>query len=232
MLLYYITDRRQFPGTTSDQRRTLLNQIASAASAGIDYIQLREKDLSAKELEILAREAFKVVRDHGTNTRLLINSRIDVALAVGADGVHLTSTDISPSDARAIRAASHSVRRSGTLPTSWLVAVSCHSLSEVRLAESHGTDFVVLAPIFEKSGSTTPALGPQALRLATRQRELPDARVEAGDQLAKIPVIALGGITVANASECLRHGASGVAGIRLFQQGDISRTIRKLRQQP
>jgi thiamine-phosphate pyrophosphorylase len=231
MFLYYITDRKQFPGTKREQRTSLLDRIACAAEAGIDYIQLREKDLSAKELEILAREALKVVRDHGANTRLLINSRIDIALAVGADGVHLTSTDILPSDARAIQASSDSAPTPSTLPSSWLVAVSCHSLSEVRLAESHGADFAVFAPIFEKRGTSTPALGLQALRLATRLGALPDTRVEAGDQRAKIPIFALGGITMSNARECLRHGASGIAGIRLFQEGDLAETVRRLRQQ-
>jgi thiamine-phosphate pyrophosphorylase len=231
MFLYYITDRRQFPGTNGDQSQALLNRMASAARAGIDHIQLREKDLSAKELETLAREALKIVRDHGPSTRLLINSRIDVALSIGADGVHLTATDILPSDARAIWASSDSATRSGTLPSSWVVGVSCHSQSEVRVAESHGADFAVLAPIFEKPGANTPALGLEALRLATRKGELPDTRVEAGDQRAKIPVFALGGITAANARQCIRHGASGIAGIRLFQQGDIAETVKILRQQ-
>ena len=231
MFLYYITDRKQFPGTDREQHKNLLHRIACAAGDGIDYIQLREKDLSAKELEGLARETLQIVRDHGASTRLLINSRIDIALSVGADGVHLTSTDILPSDARAIRASSDPATRSGTLPSSWVVAVSCHSLSELRLAESHGADFAVLAPIFEKAGTHTPALGLEALRLATRQGALPDTRVEAGDQRSNIPVFALGGITVSNASECIRHGASGVAGIRLFQCGNIAETVKALRRQ-
>lgn len=231
MLLYYITDRKQFPGSDREQRWILLDRIASAAAAGVDYIQLREKDLSAKELEVLARQALKIVRDHNEKTRLLINSRIDVALAIGADGVHLTANDISPADARAIWASSTRENQRPALPNSWTIGVSCHSLAEVRLAESHGADFVVLAPIFEKAGTNTSAVGVEALRLATRGRELPDARVEAGDQRAKIPVFALGGITVENAIECIRYGASGIAGIRLFQQGNITETVRALRQQ-
>lgn len=231
MFLYYITDRKQFPGTDSHQRRAVLERIREAADAGIDYVQLREKDLSAKELEKLAHEALKIVRDHGSKTRLLINSRIDIALAAGADGVHLTAADISPSDARAIWASSTLGAKSATLPSSWLVAASCHSVPEVRRAESHGADFVVLAPIFEKAGTNAPALGLEALRGATRQGESPDARVEAGDQRAHVPVLALGGITVANAIGCIRHGASGIAGIRLFQQGNLVETARALQQQ-
>lgn len=231
MLLYYITDRKQFPGTERDRRQALLDCIREATAAGIDYVQLREKDLSAKELEMLAREALKVIRSHGTRTRLLINSRIDVALATGADGVHLTANDISAADARAIWASSVSAAKSAKLSSCWLIGVSCHSLIEVRLAESHGADFVVLAPIFEKAGTSTPALGLEALRHASEQGKLLDTRVEAGDRRASIPVFALGGITVANAMECIRAGASGIAGIRLFQQGNIAETVRALRQQ-
>ncbi len=231
MLLYYITDRRQFPGTDREQRNALLDRIAGAATAGVEYIQLREKDLPAKALETLAREALKTVRNHSATTRLLINSRIDVALAAGADGVHLTSADISPSEARAISASSTRETKRPTLPSSWTIGASCHSPAEVRLAASHGADFVVLAPIFEKVGTNAPALGLEMLRQATRRGDLPDSRVEAGDQPLKIPVFALGGITLANAIECIRHGASGIAGIRLFQQGNVAETIRTLRQQ-
>jgi thiamine-phosphate pyrophosphorylase len=228
MVLYYITDRKQFPDT--DQHRALLDCTTEAVTAGVDYIQLREKDLSVKELEVLARQVLKIVRQHGAGTRLLINSRIDIALAIGADGVHLTTSDISPADARAIWASSTRENKRPTLPGSWTIGVSCHSVAEVRLAESHGADFVVLAPIFEKPGTKTPALGLEALSHATRQGKSSDTRIEAGDQRARIPVFALGGITEANAIECVRHGASGIAGIRLFQQGNIAKTVRALRQ--
>ena len=100
-LLYYITDRRAFPGDESSRRRRLLEKMREAARAGVDYIQLREKDLSTRELESLAREAVGVVRESSLlRTALLINSRTDVALAVQADGVHLRSDDVSPQDVR------------------------------------------------------------------------------------------------------------------------------------
>src|SRR2546428_11061027 len=111
-LLYYITDRTQFPGNELSRRRRLLEQIAEAARCGVDYIQLREKDLPARELELLAREATEVLRDatksrfetgkQKPETRFLINSRTDVALVVGADGVHLRSDDVSPSEVQEI----------------------------------------------------------------------------------------------------------------------------------
>src|SRR5208283_2413423 len=101
-LLYYITDRSQFRGDENARRRALLAKVGEAARAGVDYIQLREKDLGARELEMLARDALSAVRNstplrtenRELRTRLLINSRTDVALAAGADGVHLRSGDI------------------------------------------------------------------------------------------------------------------------------------------
>src|SRR5208282_4168078 len=109
-LLYYITDRSQFRGDEHARRRALLAKVSEAARAGVEYIHLREKDLSARELEMLARDALAAVRNSvplrtenrelstgpELRTRLLINSRTDVALAVGADGVHLRADDITP----------------------------------------------------------------------------------------------------------------------------------------
>ena len=104
MLLYYIGDRTQFSGPESVRRERLLEKIAEAARCGVDYIQLREKDLPARQLEALAGAAVRVIEENGlrkTGTReagtcLLINSRSDVAFAAGAGGVHLRSDDISP----------------------------------------------------------------------------------------------------------------------------------------
>src|SRR5882672_2559100 len=102
LLLYYITDRMQFPGDERERRGRLLANIADAASCGVDYVQLREKDLSSRDLEALAREAVERIRLWGSNTRMLINSRTDVAIAAGADGVHLRSRDVSPEEVRKI----------------------------------------------------------------------------------------------------------------------------------
>src|SRR3977135_2660699 len=113
-LLYYITDRSQFRGDECARRRAFLAKVAEAACAGVDYIQLREKDLSTRELEMLAQEALTAVRNStplrtenrelrtSLRTRLLINSRTDVALAAGADGVHLRADDLSPREMRAV----------------------------------------------------------------------------------------------------------------------------------
>lgn len=220
MLTYYITDRNQFPGTDSERRSRLLQTIRSAAAGKIDYIQLREKDLCTRDLELLAREVLNIIRAEG-RSRLLINHRTDVALAVGTDGVHLTSSDLEASDARAVAA--------GRLPGSFLIAVSCHSTDEVRLAESHGADFAVLAPIFEKRNVVTEGIGLEELSRAAQKDRIPDLRVEAGDTRRILPVFALGGVDLARASLCASAGASGIAGIRLFQQAsDLSAVIRSI----
>src|SRR5690349_9258350 len=101
MLLYYITDRNQFPGTEIQKRERLLATAVAAARAGIDFIQLREKDLTAKELEALTRELMRELKNF-PQTFLLVNSRTDVAIATGAHGVHLPANDISPDEARGI----------------------------------------------------------------------------------------------------------------------------------
>ena len=105
MLLYYITDRSQFPGDEAARRRRLLENIVEAVHCGVDYIQLREKDLTTRELEILAREVMAIIHKLRTEnkklkTGLLINSRTDIAMACDADGVHLRSNDISPAEVR------------------------------------------------------------------------------------------------------------------------------------
>jgi thiamine-phosphate pyrophosphorylase len=210
LLLYYITDRKQFPGDAAEQRRQLLRQITAAAHAGVDFIQLREKDLTTRELERLAAEAVGAVRPFPA-TKLLINSRADVAIAAGAHGVHLRSDDISAADARGIWLKAGA--REG------FFAVSCHSAKAVALAEAHGADLVVLGPIFEKSGEERAPIGLRELEAAMRRPAVSQS----------MPVLALGGVTLENAEQCIRAGASGIAAIRLFQREDVAEVVRKLR---
>jgi thiamine-phosphate pyrophosphorylase len=216
-LLYYITDRSQFPGDEGARRHVLLAKVADAARAGVDYIQLRERDLSARELETLARQVVAAVHENSPSTRLLINSRTDVALAAGADGVHLRGDDLSPREVRA------AVRLSAHRPLTtdhFLVAASCHTAADVFHAESEAADFAVFAPVFEKKDApaserkNTAPTGIAALREACR---------------AKIPVLALGGVNVENAASCLNAGAAGIAAIRLFQENKIEDVVRTLR---
>ena len=214
-LLYYITDRSQFRGDERTRRRDLLAKVAEAARACVDYIQLREKDLSTRELEMLAREVVAIVRQNSSLTRLLVNSRTDVALAAGADGVHLRGDDVVPREVRQVLEAGGLQRLKPLTTDHFLVAASCHSKEDVIRADSEGADFAVFAPVFEKNQApgTQPA-GLAALHEACR---------------AKIPVLALGGVTMENAASCLDAGAAGVAGIRLFQENKIEDVVRALR---
>ena len=208
--LYYITDRRQFPGDAQEQERRLLEKIAECAAAGVDLIQLREKDLGARALEKFALKAMATLA--GSRTRLLINSCTDVALACGAHGVHLPANGLAASDVRAIFA------RAGVSEP--VIGVSTHSAAEVASAEAHGADFAVFGPVFEKSG-TASREGLEELRKICH-------RTEAAQP--PMPVLALGGITADNAQLCVAAGAAGIAAIRLFQENDAATVAKKLRE--
>jgi thiamine-phosphate pyrophosphorylase len=219
-LLYYITDRTAFATDESTRRRRLVEKISEAARVSVDYIQIREKDLSTRELEALARDAVSAIRearrlatDHRQlATALFINSRTDVALAAGADGVHLRSDDASPQDVREMWKEC-GVSSTGQLsPLAPLIAVSCHSPAEVTEAAENRANLAVFGPVFEKKG-----LQPVGLKLL---REACKAR---------IPVLALGGVTLADAHACLEAGAAGIAAIRLFQENDIATVVKQLR---
>jgi thiamine-phosphate pyrophosphorylase len=206
MLLYYITDRKAFQGTDAEQRAALLRRIAEAARAGVDYIQLREKDLDPADLELLAREALHIIRESLAATKLLINSALEVALEVGADGLHLPSNLPVP----VVR--DWWLRRAQRKP---IIGVSAHTLGDLLQAEADGANFVVLAPIFEKIATGAQGIGLEALAEACSS--------------SHIPVLALGGVKLGTARACLEAGASGIAGIRLFQEASITGSVDALR---
>jgi thiamine-phosphate pyrophosphorylase len=224
-LLYYITDRTAFPGDERSRRSQLLDKIAEAAANGIDYIQLREKDLPPRELESLARDAMRILTEQQLRagnqkpaTALVINSRTDVGLATHAAGVHLPANDVLPQDVLKVWHRNQQNPGAGApareIPSP-VISVSCHSIAEVSRAEAGGATFAIFAPVFEKKGA--PGIVPsglESLREACR---------------ADIPILALGGITLANAESCLRSGAAGIAAIRLFQENDIATVVRALR---
>jgi thiamine-phosphate pyrophosphorylase len=227
LLLYYITDRRQFRGSSADQIQQLLARITECAAAGVDYIQLREKDLSARELGKLAVKAFAALPGNSPS-KLLINSRLDVALACGAHGVHLPAGDLNPGEARALW--------SRASERACVIGVSTHSAREIALAESHGADFAVFGPVFEKAvfekavfekavfekaGATNPG-GLQQLQQVCQRSQA---------AVPPMPVLALGGVTVQNAPQCLGAGCQGIAGIRLFQEMNAFTVVRTLREQ-
>jgi len=198
--LYYITDRRQI------QSHTLDTCIAGAIAAGVDWVQIREKDLPARSLLALTEAALESARREG-RTRVMVNDRLDVALAAKAHGVHL-GTRSMPVDL---------VRR--LAPDEFVVGASCHSLAEALAAQAAGADYLLLGPIFATPSKLPygPPLGLAKLREVTLQ--------------VSIPVFALGGITLDRALLCRQNGASGIAGIRIFQDCDsIEELVRELRE--
>ncbi|WP_242345711.1 thiamine phosphate synthase [Anaeromyxobacter terrae] len=187
-VVHLITDRRL--------ARDLPARV-SAALAGLPpgrvLVQLREKDLGGRELLALARALQTVCR--GAGQRLIVNDRLDVARAAGADGVHLPSAGIPAADARRL------------LGPDALVGVSCHSVSEVRRARDAGASFATVSPVYDTPSKRAygPPIGLAVLREAAAQG---------------LPVIALGGVTPARVPELLAAGAHGVAAIRAWLVGD------------
>lgn len=198
MIFCYVTDRRslQKAGDPAADTHELLACIEHASSAGADWIQIREKDLNGRELAELTRRAISVVQ---RRARILVNDRLDVALAADAAGVHLGSMSVPAAEA---------VRwvRGGNAPADFLVGVSCHSLDEAKEAEKAGANYIFLGPIYETPSKKN--FGPpQGLN-----------KLDKACSVVRIPVLAIGGVNEENTRECLRAGAAGVAAIRMFQE--------------
>ena len=195
--------------------KLLSQKIAGAAAAGVDWIQIREKDLSGREWSSFTREAPQFVSDSESSvtrrTRVLLNDRLDVALATQAGGVHLGEKSLPPEDALRLVQSLHRER-------DFLIGVSCHSLEAAKAAERRGADYLFFGPVFATPSKA--AYGtPQGLE-----------RLAAVCQAVALPVLAIGGITLENTAHCLSAGASGVAAIRLFQDvPDMTAVVRALR---
>jgi thiamine-phosphate pyrophosphorylase len=212
-VLSYVTDRRAFGRAQSPAAESadpyiaaLREAIRNAATAGTTWIQIREKDLEAHELVGLVRRAVEDTR--GTSARILVNGRLDVALAANAAGIHLGEQSLP------LEAVAEWRRASGR--TDFQIGVSCHSLDAARVAERGGADYIFFGPVFATPSKA--AFGPpQGLE---RLREVCAS--------VRIPVLAIGGIHFENARACLDAGAAGIAAIRLFQDRANAAELRNL----
>ena len=193
---------------TSGATRTpedVLPLVEAAVASKVPLFQIREKTLSARVLFELTARAAEITR--GSDTRLLVNDRSDIARAAGADGVHLTGQSL-PAEV---------VRK--TYGPEFLIGVSTHSLDEARAARAGGADFVVFGPIFETE-SKREFGAPQGL----------SRLVEVTSELRGFPVVAIGGITLENVGACFEAGAKGVAAIRLLNDAErMSSIVASLR---
>ena len=216
-IICYVTDRKALPAdetASAPPNKALLDTIRAAAAARVDWVQIREKGLATRELFELVREAVAValapVAPGSTRPHLIkviVNDRLDVALAAGAAGVHLGHASAPVREV---------VRwcRAGNAPPDFLVGVSCHSLEGAQDAESAGASYTYFGPIYE-----TPS-------------KIPFGKPHGVDELAQvakavsIPVIAIGGINASNAAECIRAGAAGIAAIRMIQDAADSTALK------
>ncbi|MEJ7620643.1 MAG: thiamine phosphate synthase [Aquificaceae bacterium] len=178
--LYAITDSKRYPD--------MLQRLEKALKKGIRMVQLREKELSGLEYYQLAKKVRGLTQDY--DAMLFINDRVDIALAVGAEGVHLPEKGLPPSVVKRIA-------------PNLLVGYSAHSLEKALWAQEEGVDFITLSPIFKTQSH--PELEPVGLNLL----------MEVSQRLS-IPVYALGGITWDRIKLCYKNGAYGIAGIGLF----------------
>jgi thiamine-phosphate pyrophosphorylase len=193
--LCLVTDRRRLAGagaTPDGARRCLIAQAQHAVEAAIDLIQVRERDLPASELSAIVRELLVVAR--GTRTRVIVNDRLDVALACGADGVHLRGDSVAPCAARRLA------------PKNFLIGRSVHSVEEAGSANE--ADFLIAGTVFPtvSKDESAPLLGVAGLQAIVRR--------------ARVPVLAIGGVTEATAGRIASAGAAGCAGIGLFMDVD------------
>jgi len=186
--LCLVTDRAQTRG------RDLVAVVAECLTAGLPSVQLREKDLGAGDLAALGRKLQRLTREHGA--RLIVNDRVDVALAVGADAVQRTHTSLAVDDIRAVAG--------GRLR----IGASVHSLDDAMDAEARGADWIVFGPVYD-TASKRQYGAPQGLE-----------RLAAVVRAVRIPVVAIGGITPERVAEVRASGARGVGAISAILAAD------------
>jgi thiamine-phosphate pyrophosphorylase len=211
-IVCYVTDRKSLTGNSNEAAltSTLLQNIKVALAAGVDWVQVRDKDLQGGQLLEVGRVAVDLAAVHGEKTgrspRIIINDRLDVALAAGAHGVHL-----GRESARAYEV----VRwcRAGNAPNGFVIGASCHSIEEAREAGNAKADYILFGPVFE-TPSKLHFGAPQGLQTLSEVC-----------RAVLMPVVAIGGVSQENAAACIRAGAAGIAAIRMFQESPDTKAI-------
>jgi thiamine-phosphate pyrophosphorylase len=207
-LIYLITNGQTTTETTpaTEEFARLLQLAQAAVDANIDLLQIRERSLSAGVLYALTAAIAKLTR--GSNTKLLVNDRADIAATAGADGVHLASSSLP----------AHVVRKA--FGDEFLIGVSTHSVADALVARTEGADFAVFGPVFS-TPSKVKYGEPQGLK------QLEAVTSALGD----FPVLALGGINIERVEDCISAGAQGVAGIRMLNDpSQLERTVDQIRE--
>jgi thiamine-phosphate pyrophosphorylase len=214
-ILCYVTDRNSL--SVEPRQAALLVRVRDAIAAGVDWIQIREKGMEGRALSALTRECLSAAKD--TQTQTIVNDRLDVAVACGAGGVHLGEESLPVRDVVEWYA-----RRRGEkdgerkLAATFLIGRSCHSLEAARAAEADGASYIFFGPVFATPSKAKfgPAQGVEKLTEVCRS--------------VRVPVVAIGGISLTNAAECYRAGAAGIAAIRMFQEAkDLRNVVNELR---
>lgn len=220
-IVCYVTRRLSL--RAAEPTRALKDKIRLSISAGADWVQIREKDMPGKELLSLVAEMVSDATPHGLGSgphemergaKIIVNDRLDVAIAAGAAGAHLGGDSLPVREACKWRAAEHPSE-------DFLIGASCHSLAEAREAEASGANYIFFGPVFESPDKLKfgPPQGLESLREVCRA--------------VNIRVIAIGGVNETTAADCLRAGAAGIAAIRLFQESrdeeELRGTLARLR---
>ncbi len=218
-LLCYVTDRHSLRiANPADSLPALIQKIEEVVAAGIDWVQIREKDLPARELASLTRQALRIAAKYSVNRsspiRVLLNDRLDVAIAERADGIHLGEKSLPVGETRTLIKSAVLKQTIGEL---FMIGASCHSIEAAQAAERDGANYIFFGPIF-----ATPS----------KERFGAPQGVDCLAQIChviSIPVLAIGGITLENANSCIAAGATGIAAIRLFQNAtDPAGSMRPL----
>lgn len=199
-ITYLITRGEATGENFASAKQQILDIIALAVEEKVSLIQIREKHLTAPLLCELTESAVSVTRS--SSTKVLVNDRADIAMACGADGVHLTSNSIPVNVIRSM------------VPADFLVGISSHSLDDAMAAAQDGADFAVLAPVFDTPGKGEP-LGIDMLAEVCRATQ-------------PFPILALGGTNERNLAEVLRAGASGFAAIRAMNEPDRLKQLMRM----